>query len=198
MWTVQSQQQLADAHRLLGSFLPRLFRRPVADEVRQQYVAIVEERLAAGDCFELSDFVVINQKLATHYDIPNVVGTAMRRVPVPANCPRGGFMTQASMPPVESPALRTAPVAPAELPTTNYEFDGAHEVRLRLLGLFIPEQVASFRKSWNGSTTASANCHKGYSLLSLLATYRMQVWSESKSPSLGSTVRPVLSLSTTS
>lgn len=54
VWTVQSQQQLADAHRLLGSFLPRLFCRPVADDVRQQYVAIVEERLAAGDCFELA------------------------------------------------------------------------------------------------------------------------------------------------
>jgi hypothetical protein len=54
VWTVQSLQQIADAQRLLGDFLPRLFRRPVADEVRQQYVRIVEERLAAGDCFELA------------------------------------------------------------------------------------------------------------------------------------------------
>ena len=244
VWTVQSLQQIADAQRLLGDFLPRLFRRPVADEVRQQYVRIVEERLAAGDCFELamraafrtalvapdfiyhlesadpndqyalacrlsyflwnslpddqllahaangdlpqvlhaeverllqdprsdrfisdflgqwlklddiaandpdrklypefspylqdsmvaetratfrelldldldvshliqSDFVMINQKLATHYDIPGVTGTAMRRVTVPENCPRGGFLTQASILKITANGTTTSPV----------------------------------------------------------------------------------------
>ena len=47
---------------------------------------------------------------------------------------------------MESPAQRTSPVTPAELPGTKYEFDGAHEIRLRLLGLFIPEQAESFRR----------------------------------------------------
>jgi hypothetical protein len=47
---------------------------------------------------------------------------------------------------VESPAQRTLPVSPTEIPGTKYEFDGAHEVRLRLPGLFIPEQAESFRR----------------------------------------------------
>lgn len=51
-WTVQAQDALADADRLLGGFLPKLFRRPVTDEVRKAYVAIVAARLKAGDCFE--------------------------------------------------------------------------------------------------------------------------------------------------
>lgn len=244
VWTVQSLQKVADAQRLLGDFLPRLFRRPVADDVRQQYVRIVEDRLAAGDCFELamraafrtalvapdfiyhlesadpndqyalacrlsyflwnslpddqllahaasgdlpqvlhaeverllqdprsdrfisdflgqwlklddiaandpdrklypefspylqdsmvaetratfrelldldldvshliqSDFVMINQKLATHYDIPGVTGTAMRRVTVPENCPRGGFLTQASILKITANGTTTSPV----------------------------------------------------------------------------------------
>ncbi len=52
LWTVHSEQPLVDADRLLAIFLPRAFRRPVDDEVRQVYVAKVEERLKAGDCFE--------------------------------------------------------------------------------------------------------------------------------------------------
>lgn len=52
LWTVQSSQPLVDADRLLADFLPRAFRRPVAPEVRQAYVAQVDERLRAGDCFE--------------------------------------------------------------------------------------------------------------------------------------------------
>ena len=52
LWTVQSDKPLDDADRLLASFLPKAFRRPVADEVRKSYVAKVDERLQAGDCFE--------------------------------------------------------------------------------------------------------------------------------------------------
>ena len=52
VWTVASASPAADADRLLAAFLPRAFRRPVSDEVRRQYVAQVEARLKAGDCFE--------------------------------------------------------------------------------------------------------------------------------------------------
>ncbi len=51
-WTVESKQPLVDADRLLKSFLPRAFRRPVADEVCAAYLAQVQARLDAGDCFE--------------------------------------------------------------------------------------------------------------------------------------------------
>ncbi len=52
VWTVHSEKPLADAERLLAEFLPRAFRRPVSAEHRALYVSQVEERLAAGDCFE--------------------------------------------------------------------------------------------------------------------------------------------------
>ena len=51
-WTVRSDKPLEDADRLLAAFLPRAFRRPVDAEVRGAYVAKVDERLKAGDCFE--------------------------------------------------------------------------------------------------------------------------------------------------
>jgi hypothetical protein len=52
LWTVESKNPLHDANRLLEAFLPRAFRRPVKTEVRKEYVAVVEARLKAGDCFE--------------------------------------------------------------------------------------------------------------------------------------------------
>lgn len=52
LFTIRSEQPLADADRLLATFLPKAFRRPVADSVRQAYLAKVDERLKAGDCFE--------------------------------------------------------------------------------------------------------------------------------------------------
>jgi len=52
IWTVKSEQPLADADRLLTAFLPRAFRRPVDAETRKRYVARVEDRLQAGDSFE--------------------------------------------------------------------------------------------------------------------------------------------------
>jgi hypothetical protein len=54
VWTVASDNPRADADRLLADFLPRAFRRPVADEVRTQYVERVAGRLQAGDCFEVA------------------------------------------------------------------------------------------------------------------------------------------------
>ena len=51
-WTVASAWPLADADRLLADFLPKAFRRPVDEAVRQDYVAKVAGRLQAGDCFE--------------------------------------------------------------------------------------------------------------------------------------------------
>lgn len=52
IWTVQSEQPLADADRLLAAFLPRAFRRPVDAETRKAYLSRVNERLMAGDSFE--------------------------------------------------------------------------------------------------------------------------------------------------
>jgi hypothetical protein len=52
IWTVKSDAPFADADRLLADFLPRAFRRPVDDDLRGQYVGLVEARLQAGDCFE--------------------------------------------------------------------------------------------------------------------------------------------------
>ena len=246
LWTVRSEQPLVDADKLLASFLPKAFRRPVEAGVRKDYVAKVEERLKAGDCFETamrwayraalcspdflyqvepvvklddfalagrlsyflwnstpdarltelaaagklrdvktlraeierllkdkksdrfvedflgqwlklraiaandpdkklypefspylqdamvaetrayfrelleknldarhlvkSDFVMVNEKLAKHYGIAGVTGAQIRRVPLPADCLRGGFLTQGAILKITANGTTTSPV----------------------------------------------------------------------------------------
>lgn len=50
--SVQSSAAEDDARRLFADFLPRAFRRPIAEEEIDPYVALVAKRLAANDCFE--------------------------------------------------------------------------------------------------------------------------------------------------
>lgn len=297
-WTVASMWPLRDADRLLASFLPRAFRRPVSEESRKEYLALVEKRLAAGDCFESamryayraaltspdflyhveqpesfddyalasrlsyflwnsmpdealialadkgqlrinntleaevkrmladpkskrfiedflgqwlnlrkiaandpdkklypefspylqdsmiaetrayfrelldkdldasylvrSDFAMVNQKLADLYDIPGVVGSQIRRVALPAGCPRGSFLTQAAVLKVTANGTTTSPVPrgafvmsrllgkPPEPPPPNItavepDVQGTTTIR---------EQLAKHREN-----TACAGCH---------------------------------------
>ncbi len=298
LWTVQSEQPLVDADKLLASFLPRAFRRPVSAEVRQQYVAQVDERLKAGDCFETamrwayraalcspdflyiveprdqlddhalasrlsyffwgsmpderlthlansgqlhepavlqaeverllgdrksqrfiedflgqwlklraiaandadrklypefspylqdsmvaetrayfrelieqnldashlirSDFVMVNEKLAKHYGIDGVKGSQIRRVPLPPGCPRGGFLTQASILKITANGTTTSPVPrgafvlarllgqepeppPPNVPAVEPDVRGATTIR---------DQLAKHREN-----TTCASCH---------------------------------------
>ncbi len=57
-----------------------------------------------------SDFVVINERLARFYGIPDVRGDHFRRVAVPKDIHRGGIVTQASMLTITSNGTRTSPV----------------------------------------------------------------------------------------
>jgi mono/diheme cytochrome c family protein len=53
-WTVVAENPEVEGRKLLKTFLPRLFRRPVAEEVVEDYVGRLRERLGAGDGFELA------------------------------------------------------------------------------------------------------------------------------------------------
>ncbi len=242
IWTVRSDNPLADAQRLLAAFLPKAFRQPVADATLKAYIDIVAGRLQAGECFESamreayrsalcspdflyhaepetklaqhalacrlsyflwnsapdaelvaanlhdakilrvqterllrdaksqrfvedflgqwlklrliaandpdkklypefspylqdsmvaetrayfreligrdlnathlvkSGFAMLNQKLATHYGIDGVVGPKIRRVELPQDCPRGGFLTQAAILKITANGTTTSPV----------------------------------------------------------------------------------------
>jgi hypothetical protein len=59
-----------------------------------------------------SDYTFLNEKLARHYGLTNldVSGSEMRRVTLPADCPRGGILTMGTVLAVTSNPTRTSPV----------------------------------------------------------------------------------------
>ncbi|HEV2393571.1 MAG TPA: DUF1592 domain-containing protein [Verrucomicrobiae bacterium] len=57
-----------------------------------------------------SDFAVLNERLARHYGINGIEGVALRRVPLPKGCVRGGLLTQASVLKVTANGTTTSPV----------------------------------------------------------------------------------------
>ena len=57
-----------------------------------------------------ADFTFVNRRLAEHYRLPAVGGQHMRRVELPADSPRGGLMTQASVLKVTANGTTTSPV----------------------------------------------------------------------------------------
>src|SRR5262249_2853468 len=74
----------------------RILRDSMLAEPRAFFRELLEKDLSAA-CVVHSDFAMLNQRLADHYGIPGVVGSAVRRVPLPAGCGRGGFLTQAAV-----------------------------------------------------------------------------------------------------
>jgi Protein of unknown function (DUF1592)/Protein of unknown function (DUF1588)/Protein of unknown function (DUF1585)/Protein of unknown function (DUF1587)/Protein of unknown function (DUF1595)/Planctomycete cytochrome C len=110
-----------------------------------------------------SNFAVLNERLATHYGLPQVEGVALRPVSLPAESARGGLLTQASVLKVTANGTTTSPVKrgawimtrllgkpppppPASVPAVEPDIRGATTIR---------EQLAKHR------TQESCNaCHR--------------------------------------
>ncbi len=60
--------------------------------------------------FVASDFTFLNARLAEHYGIPGVEGAGMRRVELPGDSVRGGFLTMAAVLKVTANGTTTSPV----------------------------------------------------------------------------------------
>lgn len=57
-----------------------------------------------------SDFAMLNNRLAEHYEIPDVIGPEIRKVRLPADSVRGGLLSQASILKVSANGTNTSPV----------------------------------------------------------------------------------------
>ena len=91
-----------------------------------------------------ADYTFLNERLATHYDIPGVKGIAMRRVQLPPDSPRGGFMTQASVLKVTANGTTTSPVLRGKW------------IMERILGYEIPPPPPVAAVSFTGAKSPSA------------------------------------------
>jgi hypothetical protein len=81
----------------------------MAAETRAYFRELVDKNLDASHLVR-SDFVMVNEKLAVHYGISGVSGSQIRRVPLPPDCPRGGFLTQGAILKITANGTTTSPV----------------------------------------------------------------------------------------
>ncbi len=130
-------------------------------ETRDFFAELIAKDLPARNLVD-SDFVMVNDRLATLYGLKGVDGAAIRRVEVPKDSVRGGLLTQASILKVTangtttSPVLRgvwinerilgqNAPPKPASVPAVDPDTRGATTIR---------EQLAKHR-----TQPACRSCH---------------------------------------
>ena len=134
----------------------------MAQETQLFFGELIAENLGAGSLID-ADFTFLNRRLADHYGVPGVVGMQMRKVALPADSPRGGLLTQASVHKITSNGTTTSPIPrgnfvlanllgrpapppPAGVGTVEPDTRGTTTIR---------EQLDAHRKS-----PVCANCHR--------------------------------------
>jgi hypothetical protein len=104
--------------RNLESFTPdlRLFpdfddnlRQAFREETELFFESVLREDRSALNLLK-ADYTFLNERLARHYEIPNIYGSRFRRVSLDSNSKRGGLLRQGSVLAVTSYATRTSPV----------------------------------------------------------------------------------------
>ena len=130
-------------------------------ETRAFFTAMLRENLPAASLIK-SNFALVNDRLARHYRLPEVTGSALRRMELPKNSPYGGLLTQAALLKVSangsssSPVLRgvwimdrligqPSPPPPPGVPAVEPDIRGAKTIR---------DLIAQHTKSTNCAT-----CH---------------------------------------
>jgi len=78
-------------------------------ETQAYFRELIDKNLNVSHLVQ-SDFAMLNEKLAVHYGIHGVSGSQIRRVDLPIDCPRGGFLTQASILKITANGTTTSPV----------------------------------------------------------------------------------------
>lgn len=81
----------------------------LGEETRAFFTLMVRDNLPAT-LLVSADFTCVNDRLARHYGLPEVQGSQMRKVPLPAGSPYGGLLTQGAIMRVTSNGTTTSPV----------------------------------------------------------------------------------------
>jgi hypothetical protein len=133
--------------KLYPEFSPYL-QDSMVGETRAYFRELIDKDLDASHLVK-SNFAMLNEKLAVHYGVPGVKGSAIRRVALPDGCPRGPFLTQGAVLKVTANGTTTSPVPrgafvmdrllgqppeppPATVPAIEPDVRGAKTIREQL------------------------------------------------------------------
>ena len=86
-----------------------VLRQATLEETRRFFSELIWDDRGVREFID-SDFTFLNRRLAEHYGIPGVEGLEFRKVKLPADSPRGGLLTHASILKVTANGTNTSPV----------------------------------------------------------------------------------------
>lgn len=98
-----------DAELYPDYYLDELLTESSVRETRMFFQELIGQDLPARNLVD-ANFTFVNERLATHYDLPSVQGVEPRCIELPENSPYGGLMTQASVLRVTANGTTTSPV----------------------------------------------------------------------------------------
>ena len=98
-----------DANLYGDYYLDDLLTESAQAETQLFFAELLQKDLPARNLVA-SDFAMLNERLAAHYELPPVHGVALRRTPLPKESVRGGLMTQAAVLKVTANGTTTSPV----------------------------------------------------------------------------------------
>jgi hypothetical protein len=98
-----------DANLYGDYYLDDLLTESAQAETQLFFAELLQKNLPARNLVA-SDFAMLNERLAAHYELPAVRGVALRRTPLPKESVRGGLMTQAAVLKVTANGTTTSPV----------------------------------------------------------------------------------------
>jgi len=78
-------------------------------ETKLFFTEVLDRNLGVAT-FVQSDWTFVNERLARHYGIPGVEGSAFRKIVLPEGSHRGGVLTQAAILKVTADGTRTSPI----------------------------------------------------------------------------------------
>ena len=81
----------------------------MVEETEEFLRELIDSNLPATNVVK-SEFAMLNERLAEHYEVPGVTGIEIRKVKLPAGTPRGGFLSQGSVLKVTANGTNTSPV----------------------------------------------------------------------------------------
>jgi hypothetical protein len=95
--------------RILYPEFDRLLEYSIVQETRLFFANVLNENESVTNFID-SNYAMLNQRLATHYNIPGVEGVQFRKVPLKPEYHRGGVLTHASVMKVSANGTSTSPV----------------------------------------------------------------------------------------
>ena len=138
-----------------------LLRESMVEETHAYFMELLREDLGIRYLVD-SDFVMVNQSLAQVYGLQGVSGSAIRKVALPEDSVRGGFLTQASLLKLTANGTTTSPVMRGAYVLTKFLGDPpspppesvpAVEPDLQMT-MTVREQLSAHREQ-----TECARCH---------------------------------------